>query len=109
MLTLTMTAGFALGDALAVVVAELMAVVLLLSLLLVELVKVEVVATDEKVEAVDVPVDEPSDEPFPDPLSPLPLSKVKVQSFTSCTSGCPSGIIGVKVILHISVAGPIGL
>src|SRR6202042_706176 len=82
---------------------------LLLSLLLVELVKVEVVKTDEKVAAADDPVDEPFSEPFSEPLSPLPLSKVKVQSFTSCTSGCPSGVIGVKVIVHISVAGPIGL
>jgi len=104
---LTITAGFALTDGLAVEAAELVAVVLLPTLLLVELVKV--VATVEKVAAVDDPVDEPSDEPLPEPLSPLPLSKVNVQSFTSCTSGCPSVVIGVKVIVHISVAGPIGV
>lgn len=104
---MTITAGFALTDGLAVEAAELVAVVLLPTLLLVELVKV--VATVEKVAAVDDPVDEPSEEPLPEPLSPLPLSKVNVQSFTSCTSGCPSVVIGVKVIVHISVAGPIGL
>jgi len=103
-------AGFALVDPLAVV-AEVVAVVLLLSVLLLEeLVEVEV-ASDEEVESVDEaavdPSDDPVDELSPEPPPLLPLSNVNVHCLTSRTCDSPS--IGVKVIVHVSVARPIGL
>jgi len=66
-------------------------------------------------DSVDVPM--PFDVPFPEspPPSPsppppeLPLSNEKEHCFTSFTSGCPSSVMGVKVILHVSVAGPKGV
>jgi hypothetical protein len=48
-------------------------------------------------------------EPAPVPPPELPLSSVKRHSFTSFTSCSPPTAIGVKVIVHVSVAGPSGL
>jgi len=42
-------------------------------------------------------------------LPPEVLSNTKVHCFTSCTSGCPPDVMGVKVIVHVSVAGPIAV
>jgi hypothetical protein len=119
---LTFTAGLELTDPLALA-AEL---VLLLSVVLAdEFVWVpdepeEEVAADEDTEAADedteadpVPSEELLPEPptaFPPvPLPEPPLSNMNVHSFTSCTSGCPSGVMGVNVILHASMVGPSGL
>lgn len=113
---LTITAGFTLADPLAVA-AELVVDVLLLSVLVVEevvwdpdeLVDVEV-AADEDIEVVDEVVIVLVDPPEPPPLpSEPPLSNVNTHCFTSCTSACPFGVMGVKVIVQVSVAGPIGV
>lgn len=40
---------------------------------------------------------------------PPPLSDDTVQSLTSSTCGCPSTVIGVRVILQVSVTGPLEL
>jgi len=55
--------------------------------------------------------DPPCDSPpvFPPEFPPeLSLSNVNVHCLISCTS-CPSGVMGVKMILHVCVDGPTGV
>lgn len=121
---LTVTAGITLGDPV-VLAAELVGDVLVVLVLFTEevvwvpeeLVEDEV-AADDATEAVDEVVDDPSVPPCesllalpletpPETPPELSLSNVNVHCFTSCTCGFPPTMIGVSVILHVSVDGPI--
>jgi len=118
---LTITAGFGtvLVDALLLIVLFVEDVVWDPDELVVDVAVNEVVdeaadeAADEMVDELAVPSGDPPCElplvlppEFPPELS---LSNVNVHCLISCTSGSPSGIMGVKVIVHVSVAGPIGV
>jgi len=112
---LTVTAGFVVT----VVLAEELVddVLLVLVLFAMDIVgAAEELMEDAMVAVVVVAPVEPPDDPFDPPWEPLPapppvtpvgLFNVKVHFFTSCTSDIPLTVTGVKVILHISVAGPI--
>jgi len=96
--TLTDTAGVTLGDPL-VLDAELVEDVVLVW----ESVE-EIVVVDDDVDTVD---DElvVSDPPF-DPSPEAPLSSDNEHCFTSCTSGCPLTVTGVRVITQVSITTP---
>jgi len=109
---LTDTAGFAATVALAEeLVVDVLVVLVLFAILIVWL------AEDEMVPVVVVTFVELPDDPFTPPcepllpalplVTPMDLSNEKVHFFTSCTSDIPLTITGVKVILHVCVAGPI--
>jgi len=88
---------------------------------------VEDVVWDPDELVLDVAVDKMIDEVFVDPVPSedppcellvvvplefppeLSLFNVNEHCLISCTSGVPPGVSGVKVIVHVSVAGPIGV
>lgn len=68
------------------------------------------VSLDVVLAVVDPPDDPLFDEPLlDDPPPELPLSSANVHCFVSCTSSFPLGLMGVSVIWHVSVTGPIAL
>lgn len=85
--------------------AEAVADALLLPLSEVEVAEfdaVVVIVEGNVIDGVLVGSDPPLDEP-------LPVSSDTVHCLTSCTSCCPFTFIGVSVIWHVSVTGPLAL
>jgi hypothetical protein len=113
---LTFTAGIGVTVALVMeLVADVLVVLVLLFAMDIVWVAEELVLVEDKGIVVVVVFGKFADDPFAQPPPELPLVasadsfNVKIHFFTSCTSDIPFAITGVKVISHVSVAGPIGV